>query len=123
MIKCVAATIASRANRLDIVAVGVEQKRSEVGRAVILACSGAASVAAAGLEALAVEVFHGVVVLGAESDMDAVGLAALVEMQPERRRALGPEAGIAVAARAQAVAERGQHGGVEAHAGVEVGNA
>src|SRR5689334_20283635 len=87
--------VSSRANRLDIVAVGIDQERRVIGRAVILARTGAAIVAAAGLEALAVKAFHGVMILGAERDVDAVGLAALGEMQPERRRTLRPEAGIA----------------------------
>jgi hypothetical protein len=38
-----------RANRLDIVAVGIDQERREIGRAVVRARTGGAVVAAAGL--------------------------------------------------------------------------
>src|SRR3981081_1889208 len=42
-----------RANRLDIVAVGIDQERGEVGRAVVGAWPGATVIAASGLHALA----------------------------------------------------------------------
>src|SRR5262245_63474385 len=104
-------------------AIGVDQERRVIGRAVVLARTGAAIVAAAALQALAVKLFHGVVVLGAEGDVGAVRFPSLVQMQPERRLALRAKAGIAVAAGAEHEAERSEHGGVEARAGVEIGNA
>ena len=60
-----------RANRLDIVAVGIDQERGEIGRAVIGARAGAAIVAAAGLQPLGVEFLDRGVVGRAERDMGA----------------------------------------------------
>src|SRR5438874_1100680 len=113
----------SRTNRLDIIAVRIDQERRVIGRAVILARTGAAIVAAAALQSFAVERLDRVVIAGTKCDVGAVGLAPLVQMQPERRFALRPEPGIAVAARAQDVAERRQNRGVEARGGVEVADA
>src|SRR5882724_10795738 len=59
----------SRAHRLDIVAVGVDQKRRVISRAVIRARSGAAIVAAAGLQALGMELLDRRMIVGAERDM------------------------------------------------------
>src|SRR5258708_5000522 len=46
--------LALRANRLDIVAIGVDQERRKIGRAVIGPRAGLAIVAASGLDALCV---------------------------------------------------------------------
>src|SRR2546426_11448045 len=91
----------SLAYRLDIIPVGIDQERGVVGGAVVLARARAAIVAAAGLDALGVEFLHRVMVFRAEGDMGAIRLLALVQMQPERGRALRAEAGAAVVARAQ----------------------
>ena len=58
-----------RTNRLDIVAVGIDQKRRVIGRAVIRTRPGAAIVAAAGLQALSVELLDRRMILSAERDM------------------------------------------------------
>src|SRR6266508_5730375 len=60
---------ASGTNRLDIVAVGVDQERRVIGRAVIRAWPGAAIVAAAGLQAFGMQLLDRGVILGAERDM------------------------------------------------------
>src|SRR3954471_24379581 len=108
-----------RANRLDIVAVRIDQKRRIISRAVILPCPGAAIVAAAGLQALGMEFRDRGMVRRAERDM-RTGARALVQMQPERGFALGAEARAGIIARAQHKAERRERGGIEAHAGVEI---
>src|SRR3954465_13849733 len=84
----------SRANRLDIVAIGIDQKRRVVSRAVILARAGAAIVATAALQALAMECLDRIMIPSAKRDMRAIGLPPLVQVQPQRRRALRSEAGI-----------------------------
>ena len=61
----------SCANRLDIVAVGIDQERGVIGRAVIGARAGAAIVAAAGFQALGVEFLDRGVIGCAECDMGA----------------------------------------------------
>src|SRR4051794_29871871 len=60
---------ALRANRLDVVAVRIDQKRRVIGRAVILPRPGAAIVAAAGFQALGMELLDRGMILGAERDM------------------------------------------------------
>ena len=58
-----------RTNRLDIVAVGIDQERGVIGRAVIGARPGAAIVATAGFQAFGVELLDRGVIPGAERDM------------------------------------------------------
>ena len=60
---------------------------------------------------------------GAEGDVRTACLLALVQMKPQRGRALWAETGAAVVARAQHEAERSERGGVEAHRAIEVANA
>ena len=60
-----------RAHRLDIVAVGIDQERGEIARAVIGPRAGAAIVAAAGLQSLSMKLLDRGVVGGAERDMGA----------------------------------------------------
>src|SRR5579864_3700358 len=109
-----------RAHRLDIVAVGIDQERGVIGRAVVGARAGAAIVAPAGLQALAVEFRDRRMIGGAERDMRAFALQTLVKIEPERRRALGPKAGAALVLRAQDVTEWRQRRIIEADAGVEI---
>src|SRR5580704_2971241 len=79
----------SRTNGLDIVAVGIDQERGEIGRAVIGPRAGPAIVAAAGLDALAVEFLDRSMIRRAERDMGAGGaLKTLVQIEPERGLAL-----------------------------------
>ena len=58
-----------RTNRLDIVAVGINEKRCVISRAVVGARSGAAIVAAAGFQAFGVKLLDRRMILGAERDM------------------------------------------------------
>src|ERR1700731_2594252 len=108
-----------RTNRLDIVAVGVDQERGEIGRAVIGPRTGGAVVTAAGFGARAVKVPDRRMIGGAERDMGARAGRSLVRIKPQCRFALGPETCAALIVRAQDVAERGQCRGIETHAGVE----
>src|ERR1700722_15839695 len=111
-----------RTNRLDIVAVGVDQERGEIGRAVIGPRAGGAVVAAAGLGARAVKFPDRRMVRGAEGNVSARAGGSLVRIEPKRGFALGPEARAALIVRAQHVSERRQRRGVETHAGVEIFN-
>src|SRR5512140_3287315 len=111
---------ALRANRLDIVAVGIDQERGVIGRAVIGARAGAAIVAAAGLDALGMELPDRVMILRAKGDVSAGGRRALMRVKPQRGLALGPKARAVLVFRAQDIAERRQCRGIEAHAGVEI---
>src|SRR3954451_14596147 len=65
----------SRAHRLDIVAVRVDQERGIIGRAVVGAQARAAIVAAAGFQALGMEAFDRGMVGRAECDMGAGSVA------------------------------------------------
>src|SRR5438552_3748906 len=112
-----------RTNRLDIIPVRVDQKRRVVGRAVIRARAGAAIVAATGLQAFGVEFLDRGMIPGAEGDMGAGLRGALVQMQPERRRALRPKARAGIVLRAERITERGKGRGIEANTGVEIANA
>jgi hypothetical protein len=58
-----------RTNRLDIVAVRVDQKCRVIGRAVIRPRSGAAIVTAAGFDAFGMELLDRGMILGTERDM------------------------------------------------------
>src|SRR6185369_15969841 len=58
-----------RTNRLDIVAVGIDQERRIISRAVIGARPGAAIVAASGFQAFGMKLLDRRVVFGAERDM------------------------------------------------------
>src|SRR6185437_6810973 len=107
-------------HRLDIVAVGVEQERGVIGRAVIMPVASGAVVAAAGLQSLGMGFLDRGMVLCAEGDMGAGVLETLVQMQPQRRLTLRPEARTIVVFRAEYIAERRQRRGVEAHGGIEV---
>src|SRR5665647_228017 len=111
-----------RTNRLDIVAVGIDQERGVVSGAVIGPRAGGAVVAAAGLHALGMEFLDRGVVGRAERDMGPGSRRPLLLKQPQGRFALGPEARVRILARAQHIAERCQGCRVEAHAGVEILN-
>src|SRR5882757_7811878 len=111
-----------RANRLDIVAVGIDQERGEVGRAVVGAGPCATVIAASGLHALAVKFLDRRVIGRAERDVGASSGRSVMCIKPERRFALGPETRAAVVARTQHISERRQCRRVEAHAGVETFN-
>src|ERR1700736_4873249 len=110
------------AHRLDIVAVGIDQERGEIARAVIGARTGAAIVAPSGLQSLAVKLLDRRVIMRAERDMGAGAGRSLVEIEPQRRCVLGPETRAAVVARIQDIAEWRQGRGIKAHAGVETFN-
>src|SRR5258708_25454109 len=56
----------------------------------------------------------------AERDVGAGGGNSLVQIKPQRRLALGPEARAALIPRAQDISERRQGCRVEAHAGIEI---
>src|SRR5437762_13604001 len=109
---------ASGANRLDMVAVGVDQKRRVVSRAVIRARAGAAIVAATGLHAFGVEFLDRGMIPGAEGDMGAGLRGAPVQMQPERGRALRSKARAGIILRAEHIAERSKRRGIETNTGV-----
>src|ERR1700716_3567136 len=111
-----------RANRLDIVAVGIDQERREIGRAVIGPRAGTPVVAASGLYALAVKFLDGSVIGRAERDVGACTGRAVTQIKPKRRLALGPKTRARVVARAQYVSERRQCCRVEAPAGIEISN-
>jgi len=70
------------ANRLDVVAVGVDQERGEIARAVIGPRAGGAIVAASGLDAFAVEFLDRGMVRCAERDMRAGARLSLVQIKP-----------------------------------------
>src|SRR4051812_6753557 len=108
-------TMGLRAHRLDIVAVGIEQERREIGRAVVVAMTGGAVVATAGLQALGMKLFDGGMVGRAERDMGAIILQALVQIEPERRLALRPKTCAVLVLRAQHMAERRECCRVEAN--------
>src|SRR5689334_10608890 len=74
----------SGAHRLDIVAVGVNQKRGIVGRAIVGSISGRAVVAAACLDALRVEFLDGRMVRRAEGEVGAAIFRILVRIEPQR---------------------------------------
>ena len=99
---------ALRANRLDIIPVGVNQKRRVVSRAVIRAWPCAAIVAAAGLQALGVEFLDRGMILGAEGDVGAGAGLAIMQMQPERRGALGAKTGARIVATRPTTTWRGR---------------
>src|SRR6266851_927661 len=73
-----------RANRLDVVAVGINQERRIIGRAVVGPRAGAAIVAAAGLDAVRVEFLDRRVIGRAERDVGARWGRPLVRIKPER---------------------------------------
>jgi hypothetical protein len=56
----------------------------------------------------------------AQCDMAAGGGRSIVRIKPERRLAFVPEARAALVARTQDISKRRQHGGIKAHAGIEV---
>src|SRR3981189_779936 len=111
-----------RTNRLDIVAVWIDQERGEVGRAVVGAWPGATVIAASGLHALAVKFLDRRVIGRAERDVGASSGRSVMCIKPERRFAFGPETRTRVVARTQHISKRRQRRGVEAHAGVEIFN-
>src|SRR5579863_8545366 len=75
-----AACLCLGADRLDIVAVGIDQERGKIGRAVILARARCAIVAASGLQPLAMEFFDRGVIGRAERDMRAGSRRFLVKI-------------------------------------------
>src|ERR1700733_5444378 len=111
-----------RTNRLDMIALGLDQERGEIGRAVIRPRTGSTVVTAAGFGAGAVEFPDRRMVRGAEGDMGACASRFFVRIKPQRGFALRPETRAALVVRAQHVSERRQRRGVEAHAGVEIFN-
>src|SRR6185437_9731720 len=108
------------AHRLDIVAVGIDQEGCEIARAVVGPRPGGAVVAASGLESGGMEFLDGRMAGRAERDMRAAAGPPLVEIQPERRFALGTEACARRIARAQHIIQRRQHRRIEIDAGVEI---
>src|SRR5258708_19797349 len=82
---------ALRTHRLDIVAVGVGQESRVVSRAVIGARSGAAIVAAAGLEAFGVKFSDRGMVGRAERDVRAGAPNSLLPVHPPPRLPLPPK--------------------------------
>src|SRR5258706_16301404 len=106
--------LALGAHRLDIVAVGVDQERGEIARAVIGPRTGAAIVAASGLQSRGVKLLDRGVVGRAERNMRAGRGRPLVGIKPERRLALGPKTRAGSVARTQDVSDRRQNGRVEA---------
>src|SRR4051812_45920031 len=113
----------SRANRLDIVAVGIDQERGKIARAVVRAGAGAAIVAAAGFQAFGMKFLDRGVIFCAERDVGAGAGLAVMQMQPERGGALGAKTCARIVARTEHITERGKGGGIEAHAGVEIAGA
>src|SRR6202045_1717171 len=111
-----------RANRLDIVAVGIDQERRIIGRAVVGPWAGASIVAASGLDAVSVKLPDRRVIGRAERDVGACRGRPVVGIKPERRLTLGPKAGARVIARTQDISERGERRRIETHAGVEILN-
>src|SRR5258708_13703485 len=90
-----------RANRFDVVAVGVDQEGGEIARAVIGPRAGGAVVTASGLHAFGVKFLDCRMIGCAELDMGPVPAKTLVQINPERRLALGPEPPPAVVPRTQ----------------------
>src|ERR1700719_3192708 len=78
-------------NRFDIVAVRVDQERGKVGRAIILAWTRRAIVAASGLDAFAMEFSDRGMIGRAKGDMGAGAGISFVQIQPQRRLALRPK--------------------------------
>src|SRR5436305_6306476 len=109
-----------RTHRLDIVAVGIDQERGVVARAIVRARTGRAVVATAGLDALGMEFPDRGVIGSTEGGMRAFALLPLVQIKPERRFILRPEARAIVVARTQDITERCQCRGVKANAGIEI---
>src|SRR2546425_4576856 len=95
--------LALRTHRLDIVAVGIDQERGEIARAVIGAGAGGAIVAASGLRSLRVEFLDRGVVGRAKRNVRAGSGWPLVRIKPQRRLALGPKTRAGSVARAQDV--------------------
>src|SRR6185437_11567965 len=111
-------TPGSGADRLDIVAVGVDQKGGIIGRAVIGARTGTAVIAAAGLQAVGMKALDRGMIGRAERDMRARAAALFGNIEPQRRLARRSKTRAAVVARAQHMAERRQSRRIEAHTGV-----
>src|SRR4051812_43680222 len=109
----------ARADGFDVVAVGIEQERRVVRRAVVLAQPRTAVVAAARLDASPVEAIDRASVRCPERDVHA-GVALSRGIEPERRLSLRAEPGAGVVARADDVSESLQRLLVEADARVEV---
>ena len=80
-----------RTNRLDIVAVGIDQERRVIGRAVIGARSGAAIVAAAGFEAFGMKLLDRRMIPGAERDMRCGPADPLCRCSQSAGAPLGPK--------------------------------
>src|SRR5450631_1392133 len=112
----------SAAHRLDIVAVGVDQERGVVVRAVVGARTGLAIVLATGLEARAVEGADRGVVGSAEREVRAAAFQFLLRVEPQRRRAVRSKACSALVARTQDIAKGRERRAVKARAGIEVSN-
>src|ERR1700761_2270181 len=86
-------SVTLNAHRLDIIPIRINQKRRVIRVAVILARSRRAVVLAAGLQARGVKLLDRGVIRRLEGDMSAGARDALVQIEPQRGRALGPEAG------------------------------
>src|SRR5258707_2264920 len=97
-----------RTHRLDIVAVGIDQERRKIARAVIGPGACGAVVAASGLDALGVEFLDRRVVGRAKRDMGAGAPEILVQIEPERRLALWPESRAGLVPPTHDIAERRQ---------------
>ena len=107
---------------LDIVAVGIDQERRKIGRAVVGPRAGASIVVASGLDAVCVKFPDRRVIGRAERDVGACRGRPVVGIKPKRRLALGPKARACVIARTQYISERRQRRRIETHAGVEIFN-
>src|SRR6516165_10790583 len=79
----------SGAHRLDIVAVGINQERGVVGRAIVGSISGRPVVAAACLDALRMEFLDGCMIRRAEGDVGAAIFRILAQIKPQHGFALG----------------------------------
>src|ERR1700676_3293727 len=112
--------LALSTHRLDVVAVGIDQERGEITRAVIGPRSGGAIVAASGLQSLSVEFFDRRVVGRAEGDVGPRSGRPRMRIKPERWLALRAKTGAGIVARAQHISKRRQGRGVKAHTGVEI---
>src|SRR5689334_7066236 len=109
----------SSTNRLDIVAVGIDQECGEIGRAVIAPQTCSAIVASSGFDAVGVKFPDRLVLAGPERDVGAAD-ASLMLVEPQRRFALRAETRAIFVAGAEDVTERGERRGIEADAGVEI---
>src|SRR3954463_4977842 len=94
----------SGADRLDIVAVRIDQECGIIGRAVVCARAGAAIVAAAGAQARGMKFLDRGMVGRAERNMRAGADGLRAQIEPQRRRARGAETSAGFVAGTQLIA-------------------